>query len=124
MRGSLPEGGDDVVEIQVASIPSFLVMKGMALKYRLKEKDAWDIYYCVQYYRGGVDELIEEFRPMLEHGLVKEALGNIAEKFASPTAIGPTHIANFDEIEDAAEREIIQRDAYERTNYFFSGFRY
>ena len=120
IRGRLPEGGDDVAEIQVASMPSFLVMKGMALKDRLKEKDAWDIYYCVQYYGGGVDKLIEEFRPMLEHSLVKEALGNIAEKFASPTAIGPTQIANFDEIEDAAEREIIQRDAYERINYFLA----
>ena len=41
IRGVLSEGGDDVAEIQVASIASFLVMKGMALKDRLKEKDAW-----------------------------------------------------------------------------------
>ena len=117
IRGSLPDGGDDVVEIQVASMPAFLVMKGMALKDRLKEKDAWDIYYCVQFYKGGIDYLIEEFRPMLEHGLVIEALGNIAEKFASPTAIGSTHVADFYEIADASEREFIQRDAYERINY-------
>jgi len=118
IRGSLPNGGDDVVEIQVASMTAFLVMKGMALKSRLKEKDAWDIYYCVQFYKGGIDFLIEEFRPMLEYGLVIEALGNIAEKFASPTAIGPTHVADFYEIADASERDLIQRDAYERINYF------
>lgn len=120
IRGRLPEGGEDVAEIQVASVPSFLVMKGMALKERLKEKDAWDIYYCVQYYQGGVDELIKEFRPLLKHSLVKEALGNMAEKFSSPAAVGPTHIVDFEEIEDAAERALIQRDAYERINYFLA----
>ena len=118
LRGRLPDGGHDVVEIQVASIPSFLVMKGMALKGRLKEKDASDIYYCLRYYPGGAEKIIEEFRPMLEYSLVIEALGNIAEKFASPTAIGPTHVADFYEIADASERELIQRDAYERINYF------
>ena len=117
IRGSLPDGGIDVVEIQVASMPSFLVMKGMALKDRLKEKDASDIYYCLRYYPGGAEKLIEEFRQMLEHGLVTEALGNIAEKFASPTAVGPTHVADFDEIVDVSEREFIQRDAYERIKY-------
>jgi hypothetical protein len=117
IRGNLPGGGKDVAEILVASIPSFLVMKGMALEDRLKEKDAWDIYFCVQNYPGGVDELIEELRPMLGQSLVQEALSNIAEKFSTPSAVGPTQIANFDEIEDAAERELIQRDAYERINY-------
>ncbi len=73
--------------------------------------------FCVQNYPGGVDELIEELRPMLGQSLVQEALSNIAEKFSTPSAVGPTHIANFDEIEDAAERELIQRDAYERINY-------
>jgi hypothetical protein len=54
---------------------------------------------------------------MLGQSLVQEALSNIAEKFSTPSAVGPTHIVNFDEIEDAAERELIQRDAYERINY-------
>jgi len=114
-------------------MPSFLVMKGMALKGRLKEKDTWDIYYCVRFYQGGIDKLIEEFRPMgidklieefrpmLEHGLVIEALGNIAEKFASPTAVGPTHVADFYEIADASERELIRRDAYERITNLLAG---
>lgn len=120
IRGSLPEGGDDVVEIQVASIPSFLVMKGMALKDRMKEKDAWDIYYCVRYYPAGGEALIEELRPMLGNNLVQEALRNIAEKFSAPSAIGPIHVVNFEEIEDVPERELIQRDVYERINHLLA----
>jgi len=45
LRGTLPGGGEDIAEINVASVASFLIMKGMALKSRLKEKDAWDIYH-------------------------------------------------------------------------------
>ena len=123
IRGVLPEGGDDVAEIQVASIASFLVMKGMALKDRLKEKDAWDIYFCIRYYPHGVDALIEELRPLSGHGLVRESLGYIAEKFSSPLAVGPVHVANFEEIDDASARELIQRDAYERIQFFFSYLR-
>ena len=120
IRGSLPEGGDDSAQIQVASIASFFVMKGMALKDRIKEKDAWDIYFCIRYYPDGVDALIDELRPLLGYGLVQEALGYIGEKFASPSAVGPTHIASFEEINDASNRELIQRDAYERVQYLLN----
>jgi hypothetical protein len=61
-------------KIQVASIVPFLVMKGMALNDRLKEKDAWDIYYCIQNYPGGLEVVVSEFRPHLNHGLVQEGL--------------------------------------------------
>ena len=120
IRGSLPEGGDDAAEIRVASIASFVVMKGMALKDRLKEKDSWDIYFCIRYYPEGADAVIEELRPLLEQSLAQEALNNIAEKFSSPSAVGPIHVANFEEIENPSERELIQRDAYERINYLLS----
>ncbi len=117
ISGRLPEGGLDTERVQVASIPTFIVMKGMALKDRLKEKDAWDIYYCVRNYPGGVEQLRQDFLPLLAHGLVQESLKNIAEKFSSPEAVGPTHVANFEEITDPSERELIQRDAFERIRF-------
>jgi hypothetical protein len=117
IRGELPEGGVDEADVKVASITSFIVMKSMALKNRLKEKDAWDIYFCVRYFPGGIDVLISEFRTLLGHGLVTEALTNLAEKFSSPSGVGPTHVVNFEELDDPSERELIQRDAYERVSY-------
>ena len=117
LRGTLPGGGDDVAEVQVASISAFLVMKCMALKNRLKEKDAWDVYYCIRHYPGGIDALVQDITPLSEHGLVQEALATLAEKFSSPSAIGPTQVANFDEIDDVEAREFIQRDAFEKINY-------
>jgi len=40
-------GGKNSAIVRVASIVPFLVIKGMALYDRLKEKDAWDIYFCL-----------------------------------------------------------------------------
>jgi hypothetical protein len=114
IEGQLPEGGRDQARIRVSSAVAFLVMKGMALHDRLKEKDAWDIYFTLIHYPGGVDALAEEIRPHLNHGLVQEGLRKIAEKFASPDHIGPKFVANFEDIQDQDERAIRMRDTYER----------
>ena len=120
IRGILPGGGEDFAEINVASVASFLVIKGMALNSRLKEKDAWDIFYCIRHYPGGAESLVQEFQPLLAHGLVQEGLRNIAEKFSSTSAVGPTHVADFEEITDPSERALIQRDAFERVGQLLS----
>ena len=117
IEGELPGGGKDTVKVQVASIVPFIVMKGMALDERLKEKDAWDIYYCLRYYPDGLDAIVEEFRANVGHGLVREGLQKIAKHFASEKHLGPKFVADFEELSDLAEREIRERDAYERVNY-------
>lgn len=117
IQGILPEGGKDQAAIRVASVVPFIVMKGMALADRLKEKDAWDIYYCLLHFPGGVEALVEMIRPHISHGLVREGLDKIAEKFASPEHVGPKFVADFDEITDPEEREFIQRDSFERVDY-------
>jgi hypothetical protein len=91
-------------------------MKGMAIASRLMEKDAWDIYYCLRYYPGGIQKLTREFQPILKNKLTSEALDNIAQKFASPEHVGPKHVADFEEATDPETRALLQRDAYERVH--------
>jgi predicted nucleotidyltransferase len=117
IEGQLPDGARDSVVIQVASIGAFLCMKGHALDGRLKEKDAWDIVYCIREYPGGMDALVEKLRPMVHHGLMREALEKVAQHFASPEHRGPRHVADFEMETDPETREAIQRDAYERVQY-------
>jgi hypothetical protein len=51
----------------------------MAMNTRLKEKDAWDIYYCVRHYPEGIDALlVKEIRPFLGNTLVQEDLIHIS----------------------------------------------
>ncbi len=120
LSGTLPGGGKDTATLRIASIVPFLVMKAMALSGRLMEKDAWDIYYCIRYYPGGMNKLVEEFQPHLKNSLVQEALAKIDEKFASPEHIGPKQVADFDDNSDPEARALIKRDAFERVNTLIS----
>ncbi|HZT40866.1 MAG TPA: hypothetical protein VFA07_01690 [Chthonomonadaceae bacterium] len=114
IQATLPGGGIDKAVVRVASIVPFLVMKAMALSGRNKEKDAYDIYYCIYNYPGGLEALAAEFGPYVNHGLVKEALAKIAEKFATPDHVGPIHVVNFEGLTESEERQIVQQDACER----------
>ncbi|MFH1355698.1 MAG: hypothetical protein ABII18_01070 [bacterium] len=120
IEGILPEGGKDSVLVRVSSIVPFIIMKSFALADRLKEKDAWDIHFCLQNYPGGLEALATAFQPFLLHGLVKEGLNNIAEKFASIDHIGPKFVADFEGIDDNEKRAMRQREVYERIQTLLS----
>jgi hypothetical protein len=119
IEGTLPGGEKASVAVRVASIIPFLVMKGMALG-RGKEKDSYDIYFCLTKYPGGLDKLIADFQPHISHGLVREGLEKIAAEFASVDHVGPNHVANFNEVYDDEERDALKRDVYERVNYLLT----
>jgi hypothetical protein len=51
------------------------------------------------------------------HGLVAEGLRKIREKFLSSDHIGPRSVADFEENTDQGERDLRQRDAFERVRY-------
>ncbi len=121
ISGVRPGGYKDTATIKIAGIVPFIVMKGMALVDREKEKDAYDIYFILKNYPSGLDKLIELFQPHCENRLVREGLQNIAERFATPGHIGPNFVADFEEIIDIEERTMLTRDVYERTNYFLRG---
>lgn len=118
LEGELPDGGKDKVSFKVAGIVPFLVMKGMALHDRLKEKDAYDIFYCVENFPGGVIKLAKEFLSFKANTLVNEGLAKIKEFFLSVEHVGPKWVSDFMEITDNEDREIIIRCAYEKIAEF------
>ena len=115
--GELPGGAQDTATIRVASIVPFIVMKAMAMRDRLKQKDPYDIYYCLKYFPGGIEEIAESFSLLRRNKLVGEALGILAEKFDSPEHVGPVHITEFLEITDEVETGLTKRDSFERVQY-------
>jgi hypothetical protein len=100
VNGPMPGGGKNTVEIAVASIPALLAMKGFALAGRKKEKDAYDIYYCIRNYPGGHEKLAEDCRPLLERENAKEGYAHIAGKFDDLEGYGPTSVRRF--VEESA----------------------
>jgi hypothetical protein len=116
LRGTLPNGAINEVIVKIPSIGPFLVTKGMALWERMKEKDAYDIYFCCRYYPGGLEALRRDIVPLSANNLLKEGLGKIKSKFIDVDAIGPVYVADFMELRDHGERIRIQREAFELIN--------
>lgn len=117
IEGNLPYGAKDSAIIKVASIVPFLIMKAIALNDRLKQKDAYDIYYCLKQYSDRLEDLVNEFKPYLKNSLIQEGLQKLAKNFASEEHTGPKFVADFEEISDEEDRKQIERDAFERVNY-------
>lgn len=116
VEGVMPDGAHNTVVVQLSDVVPFIVMKGMALYDRKKEKDAWDIYFCVREFSDDRDALVAEFQQVLDHALVREGLAKIRSKFLAVDQMGPAYVAAFEEFADRDERERVQRDAYERVN--------
>ncbi len=114
--GYMPSGAKNELTVKIASVVPFLVMKGNALWERLKEKDAYDIYFMISNYPGGMGSLADEFRPFESNKLALEGLGKGRAKFSGVDAFGPTAVADFLEEADPDERERIRRDVYEKVN--------
>jgi hypothetical protein len=114
VKSIMPDGAENEVNIKVASIVPFIVMKGMALWQRMKEKDAYDIYFTILHYPGGINAIVEVFKSVNNNKLVKEGLGKILAKFNSINSVGPTWLVKFLGIEDESERERVKRDCFER----------
>jgi hypothetical protein len=97
MKGTMPDGIKNKVEIAVCSIPALLAMKGHALLGRNKEKDAYDVYYCIRNYLGGPEALAEACLPLLSHESAQEGYAGIARKFDEFDSYGPGCVRKFAE---------------------------
>ena len=116
LKRTMPDKAVNEVNIKVAGVIPFLVMKGMALWDRYKEKDAYDIYFTIQHYPEGVKGLARTFKPYVSNALIQEGLAKIKDKFKTINSPGPVWVVNFLEIDDPEEKEGIQRDVFERVN--------
>lgn len=121
LEAEMPKGGRNVVEMSVATIPALLVMKGFALDGRDKEKDAYDVYYSIRNYPGGIDALAEACRPLMKFDTAMEGFAHIASKFQDRNFTGPASVRRFateQGILDGRDGEEWQTDAYGQINAF------
>ena len=111
----MPDGRDNSVSIRVATIPALLVMKGFALVGRDKKKDAYDIWFCVRNFHGGLGALVNACLPLVEQDEAREGLEYIASKFRHMDDFGPVTVRSFladTSLMGGMSSEQIQIDAY------------
>jgi hypothetical protein len=115
ISGDMPEGGTNRVEVAVCSIPALLAMKGYALNGRHKQKDAYDVYYCIRNYPGGTEALAEACKPVLEHKSGPQGYRYISDKFDTVEGYGATSVRKFvaeTDILEGRSAEQWQQDAF------------
>lgn len=115
VEAMMPNGGHNRVELAVCSIPALLAMKGHALNGRLKQKDAYDVYYCIRNYPGGIPALAADCQPLLKHQNAVDGYTFINAKFETPESFGPTCVRQFvEESQILGDRDPDQwqRDAF------------
>ena len=122
--GEMPDGGTNRVQITVASIPALLAMKGYAIEGRRKRKDAYDIYYCVRNYPGGIEPLVAATQPLLDLTAAADAYRLIASKFRTVDDFGPTCVRQFVEgshLLGERTADQWQRDAFGQVHAWITG---
>lgn len=108
-----PDGAVDTANVSLVAVVPYLIMKAAAMG-RGKAKDAYDIYFLLKHYRGGIMELAKEFQPSGNRKLVQEMKEKLAGKFASADHSGPKDVVDFLGLDDEEDIELIKRDAYEQ----------
>lgn len=110
------DGALDIGHVKVISVVPYLVMKTAALG-RGKPKDAYDIYWMIDNYQGGVRALAKEFIPYRDKELIQKMCQKLSEKFASDMHAGPIDIVRFLGRTDEEENARIRQDAYQKVRY-------
>lgn len=108
-----PDGAIDVARVNVIAVVPYLVMKTAAMG-RGKAKDAYDIYFLVKHYHGGVFELSQLFGGYTGTKTIAEMKEKLSDKFRSPEHAGPVDVADFMDMEDEEEIAMVKRDAFEQ----------
>ena len=119
VEGEMPGGATNRVRVAVASIPALLAMKGFALDGRYKQKDAYDVYYCIRNFPGGPDVLAAACRPLLAHEDAVAGYGHINSKFESLESLGPISVKKFVEETDVLQERTAdqwQQDAFRQVD--------
>lgn len=106
-------GAQNTVDVRVASLSDFIVLKAHAIKGRDKPKDVYDLCYCLGLYPGGIESLAENWRSREGNALVAVAVGTLREKFATTAHYGSQQLAVFHDSTDEDERAMQVRRAFE-----------
>lgn len=95
-------------EIRVCGPGAFVVLKALAFRARAEAKDAYDLYYMIRNYPGGVQAIAGKLRSMRTDSEAVKAIGILQEDFLDPARTGPSRVARFllERADDALQAEV------------------
>ena len=95
ISGSLPSEGEVQRRIGVCGAGAYIVLKALAFDGRGEPKDAYDLYYVLQHYGQGLEDIVERITPLLGDKLTQRALRILARDFGDMKMNGCAKVAKF-----------------------------
>ena len=82
-------------EVWVCDAGACVVLKALAFDSRGENKDAYDLFYVIRNFGGGVGDVVRKLRPLLDDDEATKALELLRRDFTHPEAVGPRRVAEF-----------------------------
>lgn len=83
--------------IGVCGPGAFVILKALAFGRRGYGKDAYDLFYMIQHYGGGLEDIVHRIHRLPDHPAKAEAIATLQSEFAGIESTGPTRAALFAE---------------------------
>ena len=109
LQGTTLFGEKATREVWVSDAGAYVVLKALAFDSRGENKDAYDLFYVVRNYGGGVDDVAARLRPLLDDPEALRALEILRRDFSEPEAVGPMRVAAFvtGDKDDALQADVV-----------------
>ena len=95
MKGQTLMGEVATREIPVCGPGAFVLLKALAFRSRGEAKDAYDLYYIVRNFGGGVQDVASRIKGLLPSLDAENALAILREDFTEANHAGPVRAASF-----------------------------
>jgi len=95
LKGTTPSGEKAERRIRVCGPAAYVVMKSLALGTRGENKDAYDLFYILQYHALGIEEIAQILLTFGLKGEVLKAIEILRRDFATAEHVGPRRVAEF-----------------------------
>jgi hypothetical protein len=109
---TLDAGGiREAVEVKVAGLLPFLVLKAFAIEERVKAKDSFDVVWMLSAFKEGPRSAVETIAcsPVIGHADIPVAIGNLRKNFLTVDHSGAAQYANLERSDGTKEERITLR---------------
>jgi hypothetical protein len=118
IEGRMSQGARIEVDLRVAALPDFLVMKCYALHGRDKPKDAYDICYCLDYVGDSGAAIAALWQKRAKEDDIVASLNILRTMFQSVDHFGPRQLVEFHQSGNAEIQASQAQRAYQLVQRF------
>ena len=88
-------------DIYVCGPAAFILLKALAFRGRGENKDAYDLYFMLSHWVGGIPDIVSRWKRFAENDNALRALSVLREDFSTLDSVGPSRVNYFYEGEES-----------------------